>query len=268
LPSESKAPSILMSGQATAQRSSLTVNNGRYYVDTTVSAAQQSQAGAFQFTAFQPGQTYYTMLLFAKPTTRQTYQFYVGPGFNAATDVFMARADMSEAPVKFTRAASLPFSWPQPQYDATSGLLTVTVDMSFPQFQAEYNAAKQSKCAPASFCSWQPATNSCGSSLPTTDPLFAESNSVCSKWTAKDVDCPEGGCYAFGITLPAGFASGPKPNMPPPPVPFPNDAAWTQPFVTASSDVAGSQCFYPAPPQSGLRSKRVSTERERPAPDR
>jgi hypothetical protein len=245
LPSETKAPSIRMSGQDTAQRSSLTVNNGRYYVDTTVSADQQLQAGAGLLTAFQPNQTYYTMLLFAKPTTRQTYQLYVGPGFNVATDFFMARADTSDAPVKFTRVASLPSSWPQPQYEASTGLLTVTVDMSFPEFQTEYNAAKQNKCAPASFCSWQPATNSCGSSLPATDPLFAESNSVCSTWPVKDVDCPQGGCYAFGITLPAGFTSGPKPNLPPPPVPFPTDSTWTRPFVIAPPGVAGPQCYYP-----------------------
>lgn len=248
LPSETAAPSILMSGQATAQRSALTVNNGRYYVDTTVSADQQRQVGASLFSVFRPGQTYYTMLLFARPTTRQTYQFYVGPGFNPATDIFMARADTSTAPVKFARGETWPSSWPRPQYDASSGLLTVTVDMSFAEFQTAYTAAGKAKCAPASFCSWKPVTNSCGSSLPETDPLFAESDSVCSTWPVKDVDCPQGGCYAFGIKLPAGFTSGPKPNLPPAPLPFPSDSTWKQPFLPASSDVAGGQCFYAAVP--------------------
>ena len=248
LPSEAAAPRILMSGQATAQRSSLTVNQGLYYVDTTVSAAQQRQVNAEQLTAFQAGQTYYTMLLFARPTTHQTYQFYVGPGFNVQTGVFMARGNTSSAPVQFTQG-TWPSSWPTPQYDASSGLLTVTVDMSFPEFQAGYNAAIQSKCAPASFCSWNPKTSSCGSSLPSSDPFFAESDSVCSHWAGKDVDCPVGGCYAFGITLPQGFTAGPKPNMPPPPVPFPNNSTWTKPFVPAPLNVAGQQCFYKSPPQ-------------------
>jgi hypothetical protein len=252
LPTETTAPSIRMSGQNTAQRSSLTVNNGRYYVDTTISANQQRQAGAGLITAFQPGGTYYTMLLFATPTTHQTYQFYVGPGFNVAAGVFMARADTSVGPVKFTPGAILPSSW-QPQYDASTGLLTVTVDMSFPQFQTEYNAARQAKCAPASFCSWRPATNSCGSSLPTTDPLYGESNSVCSTWPMKDVDCPQGGCYAVGITLPAGFTSGPKPNLPPAPIPFPTNSPWTQPFVIAPPNVAGPQCYNPAPTPGAMR---------------
>lgn len=247
LPSESTAPSIRMSGQATAQRSSLTVNKGRYFVDTTVSSAQQAQAGSGFLSTFQPGQTYYTMLLFARQSTRQTYQYYVGPGFNVSTDIFAARGDTSSAPVQF-QPESWPSAWPTPQYDASTGLLTVTVDMNFPDFQTNFSAASQNKCAPVSFCSWKPATNSCGSALPESDPFFAESDAVCSRWPVRDVDCPQGGCYAFGITLPQGFTTGPKPSVPPPPMPFPADGTWTQPFTTAASEVAGQQCYYPAPP--------------------
>jgi hypothetical protein len=232
-----------MAGQATAQRSSLTVNNGRYYVDTTVSAAQQQPAG--QHSVFQGGQTYYTMILFAKPSTHQTYQLYVGPGFDLATGVFMARADTSSAPTQFTSGGAWPSSWPQPQYDPTSGLLTVTVDMSFPEFQAAYTGAAQGKCAPTTFCSWQPATSTCASALPPSDPFYVQSGAVCREWPTKDVDCPQGGCYAFGVKLPAGFTTGPKPNLPPARVPFPSDLYWTQSFVTAPASVSGAQCHYP-----------------------
>ena len=262
LPSESVAPTIRMSGQATAQRSSLTVNNGRYYIDTTQSSAQQSQQGAGQHSTFQAGETYYTMLLFAKSTTHQTYQFYVGPGFDVSTDVFMARANTSSAPVQFTHDTSWPSTWPQPQYDAASGLLTVTVDMGFAEFQNNYDAMRQAKCAPVNFCTWNGQAQSCGSSLPANDPLFEESNQVCSKWTAKDVDCPQGGCYAFGITLPAGFTAGPKAGMPPAPVHFPATPEWTKPFVRSTSDLPGAQCYNggitqrllrpPPPPRKGL----------------
>jgi len=247
LPSETKPPMIRMAGQATAQRSSLTVNHGLYYVDTTPSPAQQSQIGAGQHSTFQGGATYYTMLLFAKPTTTQTYQYYVGPGFNPATDVFMARGNTSSAPVQFTKD-TWPATWPQPQYDSTTGLLTVTVDMSFSEFQENYTAASPSKCAPAGFCKLNGA-NECSTALDPSSPLYAESQNVCSRWTVKDVDCPQGGCYAFGIKLPENFSTGPKPNMPPAPVPFPATGAWTTPFVAATQSVAGGQCYYSNVPQ-------------------
>lgn len=255
LPSETASVSIRMAGQATAQRSSLTVSHGSYYIDTTVSEVEQRQV-ASSINVFEAGQTYYTFLLFAKPTTRQTYQLYVGPGFDVTNGVFMARANTDQAPVQFTRGA-WPSSWPAPQYDSATGLLTVTVDMGFSQFQTEYDAVTRNKCKPQSFCSWNTTTNSCGSALEETDPFFAESSSVCSRWPVKDVDCPAGGCYAFGVTLPPGFTTGPKPNLPPPAVPFPSGPEWNTPFKTAPESAAGKQCFYPSSPSSlGLMPRR------------
>lgn len=251
LPSETSAPMIRMAGQATAQRSSLTVNHGFYYVDTTQSPEQQTQIGAGNHSTFQAGATYYTMLLFAKPTTTQTYQYYVGPGFNSATDVFAARADTSSAPVRFTPGDSWPATWPQPQYDPKTGLLTVTIDMGFSEFQDSYRAASQNKCAPVGFCGWSSVSNQCSSSLEPTDTLYGESQSVCSRWPVKDVDCPQGGCYAFGIKLPAGFTTGPKPALPPASQPFPSTPAWETPFVPASRTVAGS-CYSVGAPQIGV----------------
>ena len=256
LPSETTAPRIRMSGQATAQRSSLTVNHGLYYVDTTQSSGQQRSLGATQYSTFQAGQTYYTMLLFAKSSTVQTYQFYVGPGFNPATDVFMARGDTSAAPVRFTRSDNWPTSWPLPLYDSSTGLLTVTVNMGFAEFQDSYAAASKGKCAPAGFCRWDGDANQCSSALDPMNTLYAESASVCARWTAKDIDCPEGGCYAFGFTMPAGFTTGLKAGMPPAPVPFPNTGTWSTPFQPASETVAGKQCYYPSVPPLSLPSLR------------
>lgn len=243
LPSETAPVSIRMAGQATAQRSTLTVNHGSYYIDTTVSADQQRQAGAGLLNVFRAGETYYTFLLFAKPTTRQTYQLYVGPGFDVATGVFMARAAIDSAPVQFTRG-SWPSTWPAPQYDAATGLLTVTIDMSFPEFQAGTEMASESHCKPASFCSWNATAKACGSSLETSNPLFAESQAVCSRWPVKDIDCPAGGCYSFGVTLPSGFTTGPKQGLPPPAAPFPNNPDWAVPLVPAPRTISGGQCDY------------------------
>lgn len=248
LPGETEPVSIRMAGQATAQRSSLTMNGGRYYIDTTVSADAQRASGANLINAFRGGETYYTMLLYATPQTKQTYQMYVGPGFNPASDVFVARGDLGASPVKFRKGDAWPASWPQPQYDAATGLLTVTMDMSFGEFQTQYQATKSGRCGPKSFCSLDAVSGECGSSLDTLDALYAESKAVCSRWAAKDVDCPSGGCYAFGVTLPSGFSAGAKANLPPPRLPFPADGPLGRTFVPATAGVAGQQCYYSAPP--------------------
>lgn len=248
LPDESEPVSIRMAGQATGQRSSLTMNGGRYYIDTTKSADDQRSSGASALSVFQPGQTYYTMLLFATPQTVQTYQMYVGPGFNPATDVFVARGNLGNSPVTFSKGEPWPSTWPAPQYDSATGLLTITMDMSFSEFKSQYDSTKARRCGPKSFCSINAETGACGSSLDPADPLYAHSGEVCSRWAGKDVDCPADGCYAFGVTLPSGFTPGIKPKLPPPTLPFPTTGPLARPFVTAAEATAGKQCYYPAPP--------------------
>jgi hypothetical protein len=238
--------SVRMAGQSVAQRSTLTVNHASYYIDTTVPLATQQQPGIIGYNVFQPGQTYYTFLLFAKPTTQQTYQLYVGPGFNPDTDVWMSQASVGTVPFQFQQE-NWPSTWMK-SYDASTGVLTVTMDMSFPDFKAQYDAVAQQHCQPQSFCSWKPATNSCASSLPSTDPLANDSQSICSKWPVKDVDCPASGCFGFGVKLPAGFATGSKPNLPPTARCFPQNPDWNVPFVPASETVAGKSCFYSTVP--------------------
>jgi hypothetical protein len=243
---ETQSTAIRMAGQSTAQRSTLTVNHGRYYLDTTVTAAEQSSV-APNLNVFDPGQTYYTFLLYAKPSTEQTYDLYVGPGFNPSTDVFAARADISGSPTQFA-----PDQWPatwSKQYDPNSGVLSVTMNMDFDEFKTDYNASGQYLCQPQSFCSWQSGTNSCGCALPTSDGLFNECQSVCGKWAGKDVDCPQGGCFGFGVKLPTGFTTGPKPNLPPSPQCFPRNDDWNTPFTLAPQSVAGQACYYSSLPE-------------------
>jgi hypothetical protein len=137
-------------------------------------------------------------------------------------------------------------------YDPTTGVLTVTMNMSFPDFKTQYDAVAQLHCQPQSFCSWKPATNSCGSSLPSTDPLANDSQSICSKWPVKDVDCPAGGCFGFGVKLPAAFTTGTKPNLPPAARCFPQNPDWDVPLVPASQTVAGKSCFYSTVPSGNF----------------
>lgn len=238
--------SVRMAGQSVAQRSTLTVNHGSYYIDTTVPLATQQQPGIAGYSVFQAGQTYYTFLLFAKPTTQQTYQLYVGPGFNPDSDVWMTQAKVGSVPFTFQQGI-WPVTWTK-VYNPSTGVLTVTMDMSFSDFKAQYNAVAQQHCQPRSFCSWNPSTNSCGSSLSATDPLAGDSQSICSRWPVKDVDCPSNGCFGFAVRLSAGFTTGVKPNLPPTARCFPQIPEWNVPFVPASETVSGKSCFYATPP--------------------
>ena len=159
-------PAIRMMGQDTAQRSSLTVNSGRYYIDTTVSLQQQVKEGATNFNVFQNNQTYYTFLLFAKPkepgrsATRQQYRMYVGPDFDVDRDLSAVRVNVATEEPVFT-----PISWQDGYwdkgYDAATGVLTVTIRMTMPTFKMEYEAAKSEACTPKSFCTCLLYTSRC-----------------------------------------------------------------------------------------------------------
>ena len=90
-------PFIRMAGTAKRTRETLTVNNGTYYLDTTVGKTMQQteqyntqNGGASEttsFNVFQPDTkiddhtfigTYDVFFVYAKPSTRQTYQIYLG----------------------------------------------------------------------------------------------------------------------------------------------------------------------------------------------
>ena len=81
-------PFIRMAGVDGWQRSVLTANNGSYYIDTTVSKGTQTKSRAQNI--FAKGETYYVFFVFAKNdgkanVSKQTYQIYVGPGFDKST---------------------------------------------------------------------------------------------------------------------------------------------------------------------------------------
>jgi hypothetical protein len=270
---------IRMMGESFFQRNTLTVNNGAYYMDTTVTKAKQLDLHAGNFTEFQGStatnpRVYNVFLLFAKSSTAQTYDIYVGPNFDKATDVKLVRANISAKKITFTSSDTLPPTWSK---DYKNGVLTVTVNMNFPQFITDYNAERKRDCQPNSFCTWTgtPEAGSCGcnaAAIDYPDPnLINECNgtndknidptapskplSLCS-WSVADVVCPDGGCYGFSFKLPAGFP-GPKPGLPPAGNCFPGppktpDSPWNLPFTAASSTLAGglppAGCFYSPTP--------------------
>jgi hypothetical protein len=240
-------PRIMMMGQDVGQRSTLSVNHGNFYLDTTKSLAQQRALRAGQVSVFEAGHTYYAFLLFAKPTTRQTYTVWVGPGFDVTKDVQAYRVDVSDKPSTFHETI-WPSSWPNPVYNA--GYLTVQMDMNFTDFQNGYASAKQNACQPETFCSLDQTSKACGCALGASDPLFKDCQSVCSKWAGHDIDCPvtlgsdnklHSSCYGFGFKLPGQFANGTSHT--PKGACYPNNTDWNVPFIKADQNTAGS-CYY------------------------
>jgi hypothetical protein len=241
-----------MSGQATFQRSTLTANNGKYYIDTTVSAVKQRQAKASSLNVFVAGGTYHTFLLFATPKTAQTYQLYVGKGFNPDLDVWAERADIGTKPPTFNRVSAFPAGWGR-SYDGNTGILTVTMNMSFAQFATEFTGAHEGHCQPRSFCSWDKTKSVCGCNPASAmfglcDDRSNDGKDVCS-WTAKDVDCPNGGCYGFGVKMAPNFSYDPVTPARPAQACITKAAnpEWVTTFQPATGGIAGNCPQVPIP---------------------
>ncbi len=248
---------IKMAGQDTFQRSTLTPNNGVFFIDTSVSEAKQRAKGAGNINVFLPGQSYYLFTLFAKQTTTQTYQVYVGDGFDPNTDVWATQADVAGKPVKFTPPGTV--TWPAGWEKAyANGVLTVTMRMNFQAFIDNYNGAFQGRCQPASFCTWTPSSGlpaggTCGC---TEGGLFTDlckdtnsaGENVCA-WAQKDIDCPKGGCYGIGFKIGSTFTYDPPTSPRPAPACY-GKAGWDTTWTPASGGIAQSCTSAPTiPPQ-------------------
>ena len=219
---------IRLMGQANFQRSSLTVNNGRYYVDTSPSkAAQSQQANVKLWNVFRKGGKYYIFQVFAKATTKQTYDIYVGTGFDPTdpNELWLTRVEL---PSSYIFSDKGKFPQDQVSYNQTTGILSVTLDMStFPNFVKETADEKMKQCQPKTFCKWidSPGTGEdncqCADSIfspPTSSFQTAEcskTNGICG-WATKDTDCPLGGCYGFGFKLSPNFVTSDSPPAPTP----------------------------------------------------
>lgn len=223
-------PHIRMMGASLYQRSNLTVNHGKFYIDTTVSEAEQRKTQK-HVNVFTAGQTYRLFLLFAKADTRQTYQMFVGknaPADFLTNNVVMNRVDPKVVPYTFSDEL-----WPQGQwqrtYDPDTGILSVTMDLS--DIQPEIDIALEKQCLPKSVCKFE--NNACVTSLVQGDYLFDEfvEGDICAN-TALAVDCPDGGCFGFSVTLPDDFPSGLSVDPRPPVEPFSSDTGfdWNVPW--------------------------------------
>jgi hypothetical protein len=281
-------PFARMAGTANYQRSILTVNGGTYYIDTNVSQTQQRNSRALgidsdkastyvecenkpigncqprSVNVFQGGQTYYVFFVYAKGSTQQTYQVYVGDGFDPQTDINMIRMTIQPA-YTVVPETTWPTAWTRQLIagpDGKKNVLQVTVNMS--PFKAELNPTVplNGTCKPQSFCT--PSGSSCVCNLKPTDPrviadpkLISTCTSTCGTWAVKDLDCPTAGCLGFSIKLPPVFKADNSYHRPTP-TPFPTTGSlWTAKLVrttlppdstTPNTAYKASSCYYPQIP--------------------
>jgi Pentapeptide repeats (8 copies)/RTX calcium-binding nonapeptide repeat (4 copies)/G8 domain len=242
---------IRMMGPAISGRINLTANNANYYIDTT---RNEAQSGFPLKNIFKANQTYYTFLIFAKPEIKQTYQFYVGIDNtideNDPQIVNAVQTNIATLAVKFN---DIPGGWPSTwdrQYDSSTGILSVTVDMQ--EFENNFNLAKKESCRPSSFCEFKSNSCQCSDQLKIDDPdLYAECQriNIC-RWSGNDPDCPVfdvGGkltplCLGFGVTMPNDFVADDMDHRPAPQC-FPKDDSWNVAWEKVGPSLAGEECF-------------------------
>jgi hypothetical protein len=103
----------------------------------------------------------------------------------------------------------MPYPDNQKAYDATSGILTVTLDLS--GFAKDFASAAKDLCVPQTFCDWKPDDK-----LPTGGTcvgkagfgnLTADERNLTCSYAGKDIDCPSGGCVGFSVKLPDKFSA-------------------------------------------------------------
>jgi cell migration-inducing and hyaluronan-binding protein len=277
-------PFIRMSGAPSSARQTMTMNNGSYYLDTTVSGKRQ-KTEPFSRTApepdckdkasggdppcvrrrynvFQKEQTYYGFFVYARKTTVQTYRIYVGQDFDTKRGFSPGRMSIRNIPLGFN--AEYPTRGITADYSrvATDGILTVKIDLTN-QTELEPTAKSnfENLCQPRAFCqlSTDKTTKKtqCVSAVADTDPLLKANpklkddiSAACTTWAAKDLDCPKAGCFGFSFTLPKGFVANDQYQRPDP-EPFPTLAAkFSTPTLSPAQggvpddDKPSGQCYY------------------------
>ncbi len=281
-------PFIRMGTQNTWQRSVMTLNHGTYYIDTAVSKKTQANSqfndptsayfdcstkptGACQplsVNTFVGGQTYYVYFIYAKGTTKQIYQIYVGDNFKPDRDVQAVRMNIDSG--NYSPTGTIDWTttgWKREMiagFDGKMDVLQITIDMT--NFAEDLKPAGlkggqliNPTCKPESFCSW--SGSSCGCSLADNDPrvlasptLKASCQNACSNWSQRDLDCPDDGCLGFSFTLPQGFVASDQ-NKRPLPVKFDTTpasglAAMFKNTAIPPDNASPGVCHYSSPPNA------------------
>jgi len=273
-------PSIRMMGQNAAQRSTLSLNHGSYYIDTTQTCDSQgacpvctlnpqgtdcryckpgtndcwanpidTDPNPWHPTVFLKSQTYYVFLLYAKPSTKQTYDIYVGKKEEGNYQIEPVRANLPDLHYDFTPKPTGDWLKPPPVYNASTGTVRVTIDLS--GHQSDFDKSRVAFCQPRSFC--QPMGSGASATCVCKPGTSCTDDSVCA-WALNDLDCPQDpddsnkmGCFGFSITMPNDF----DPQSPIKPddtlfKPFGvNDSYFNEVGFNTKVQSSGADCKYP-----------------------
>jgi hypothetical protein len=243
-------PFIHMMGQGQGQRSTLTVNHGHYYLDTSPNCAAQGGCvgpralPSHSVSVFQPGQTYFVYFVYGRGTTQQIYDIYLGLKADSNGNVTARRAVLNDNNFVFnTVTGSVNWLKTDTTLLASKGILRVTIDLSQSSINDEFNSAEgfQSVCQPVTYCGVKTvgSAQTCGCKPGTN----CKDDDVCS-WGPKDPECPEAGCYAFSFTMPGNFVTSNPPAPAPLPVAFTTDPYFASGKVQFSNMAGGPQCDY------------------------
>ena len=226
-------PQIRMMGQSTAQRSTLSLNHGAYYIDTTqnctslggcpkcltVDPMNPKRCKTYDGNPYSPsiflgGQTYYVYFVYAKADTKQKYDIYVGDKTSLdELKVTPIRLDPNNYAIN--PASGTSFLTPSPTYSGS--ILSVSVDLTGQS--AAFTNSKPLFCRPQTYC--KPSGASCV--CDTSNPLCQSgqlTDSDCA-WGPSDMDCPVDPanpngmqCFGFSFTMPGNFKAPETPIVP------------------------------------------------------
>ena len=275
---ECRWPFIRMSGFNIYQRHTLTLNGGTYYLDTSVPLNTQRNekftdipvsdvprgVNVFEGAFEGKPQTYYVFFLYAKPSTKQTYQIYVG---DKQAIIKPVRANLASGPIMFKDGVNSPkwLTWGE----VKDKVLTVTVDFTLYGNELNPKNILNGQCGPETFCKWGTGADAGNCVSKANNPqLLANKNlkdevdAACRNWAVKDLDCPSNGCFGFSFTLDKDFKTGdglgqlarPTPqSFPPPSTRFVRTT--TDPDNKSQPDAKTKielECYYPKlPPECG-----------------
>jgi hypothetical protein len=258
-------PQIRMMALDTSQRSTLSLNRGAYYIDTTQDCT--AQGGCPKCTKFDPNSgecetyenrfrpsiflkdhTYYVYFVYATAKTHQTYDIYVGPPpKDKDYDPKVTAVTVDPNGYKFGTPSNPSYIKPvhNTYYDGKS-LLSIDVDLSG-QTDA-FTTSKPKFCKPQSYCTPK------GESCVCKNPGSGCSDSDCA-WGPHDIDCPinptdQNGmlCFGFSFTMPPNFDANPIAPAGDLFVPFTKNPYFMKGDVTFANGKSISpkdQCVYP-----------------------
>ena len=151
------------------------------------------------------GKTYDFFLVYAKKNTEQTYQMYVGPGFDPKTGVKLIRADIVNAalcdlPIATAREMQSSHAATVQPSTGTTDILTVTLNLS--AFAEDFTSCRQRPLPSEDFLSIL-EDNKCVGKPGGLGNLTQDERDITCGRAGEDTDCPKGGCVGFSVTLPA-----------------------------------------------------------------